>query len=190
MGRGAWKTVARARTPTTRRYAAKVKVRTAGAQSIRVLAPKSKRAKAGASRTRAFTGWRWLDLTKQETRNEGPVTVGPVTIAGKRHATAMTFSNSGTYFNINGACDTFKSGVGVKDGLDENASLLTIVATPAMGDDRETPVTAGAPVKTVRQSVSGMTMFAMGAGSGTVSTVDPLVHCTVNRLPSVADILD
>jgi len=183
VGKGAWKTVAKVRTTKTRRYAAKVKVRTAGAQSIRVLAPTSKRAKAGASRTRAFTGWRWLDLTTQPTQLAGESVVGPVTIAGRKYAKAITFTNAGRYYNVEGVCDTVRLGAGVKDGLETESSFVTLTTTGSAFSDTRTPVSPGAPAKTVRRVISGAELFAMGSGdSGPVTAVDPVVHCKVNRL--------
>ena len=194
-GKGAWKTVAKVRTTKSRRYAAKVKVTTAGSQSIRVLAPKSKRAHAGKSTTRSFTGWRWLDLTQQEFATTGPrPTTGRVTVAGTVYPKAWTvISRTALYFDGAQSCDTFKSAAALLPGTTDPGLLLSATA-PTLAPDDGSQVTQGslqlqpgAAPRSFRMNLAGQRMFAfLNAGSDPVAIVAPLAHCSVNSLTAPA----
>jgi hypothetical protein len=183
-GSGTWKTVKKVSTTRKSRYSTQVKVTSAGKQSVRVVAPRSKKARQGVSKARGFVGWRWLDLTVQPQAVNGSAKVGPVTIAGKNYAKAITLTDARIMFTINDSCDTFQGAAGVKDGVDTNATLTTFVSTPGWGDGTDHAVTAGAPVTKVSQTVKDGYWFGMIAEGGVVTAVNPTIHCTVNRLSS------
>ena len=184
VGAGKWKTVKKVRTTKKNRYATAVKVTTAGQQQLRVVAPKSKKARQGVSKARGFVGWRWLDLTAQAKEARGSVRVGPVTIAGKTYAKAITLIDARLAFNVNDLCDTFTAGVGVKDGIDEGASVDTFVSTPGWGNGSVTELAPGAPAKALKENLKGIYTVGMIVEGGVVSTVDPTAHCSVNTLPN------
>ena len=190
VGTSAWRTVAKVRTSKQRTYSASVKVSTVGAHQLRVIAPKrTKVAKQGISRTRAFTGWRWLDLTAQPGTEVGPHDRKAVTIAGKTYAKVMTFEGTGIYYNVAGVCSTFTTTIGVQDGTTPSAALLTYAHKTADASDdgveTVTEVPADTTPKAVRQSLAGIKAFAFGAGGGLVTAVAPQVRCTVNRLAPI-----
>lgn len=163
-----------------------VKVTTAGQQYLRVVAPKSKKARIGVSKARGFVGWRWIDLTTQARESAGSVSVAPVTIAGRKYAKAMTLTDARIAFNVDNLCDTFKGGAGIKDGITEGGTLTSFVSTPGWGNGYPLELSPNAPVKTVRHSLVDIYTVGMIAEGGIVSTVDPTVHCSVNTLPKPA----
>lgn len=190
VGTGAWRSVKKVRTNKKGRYATKVKVNLAGQQYLRVVAPKSKKARMGVSSRRGYVGWRWLDLTTQRSQTEGNDAVkGPATIAGKTYPKAITFENTGTYFNTAAVCDTFKSTAGVVDGGTETGGALALAFTSEQleSEPRETFVElrAGEAPKPFRASLRDIRSFAFGSDSGRIAVVSPQVHCTVNALPTV-----
>lgn len=190
VGTGAWKTVAKVRTSTKRTYSARVRVLTAGQQYVRVVAPKSTKAKAGSSSRRGFVGWRWLDLTKQPNEKSGTVVNGPVTIAGKTYPKALTFAYSGIYFNTAGKCTTLRGSVGAPDA---EAGELLVISIPTTADEEaqefRTAAPAGAAPKAASYSVTKRPMIAFGHGDaeGRVSFVSPEVRCSVNALSAVPE---
>lgn len=181
-GSGTWKNVKKVRTTAKRGYATNVKVSTAGKQSVRVVAPKSKKAKQGVSKARGFVGWRWLDLTVQRKTTEGSVKIGAAKIAGTSYAKAITIADGRIVFTINDSCDTFKGAAGVKDGVDSDATLTTFVSTPGWGDGTPHTLTANASAKNIRYGVKDGHWFGMIAEGSAVTVVNPTVHCSVNRL--------
>ncbi|SKB07549.1 hypothetical protein [Aeromicrobium choanae] len=188
VGAGKWTTVAKVRTTKSRKYAARVKVSTAGKHAVRVVAPKSSKARAGSSRARSFTGWRWLDLTKQPNQGGGDIVNGPVTIAGKSYPKAFTFRYSGVYFNTGGKCTTLRGSVGTPDPV--GASLLALTFANQDLDDAleyRTVVAAGAAPKAASYPVSGkpVVAFGDGGGEGRVSIVAPELRCSINALPAM-----
>lgn len=191
VGTGAWRVVTKVRTNKKGRYATKVKVTTAGQQYLRVVAPKSKKARLGVSSRRGYVGWRWLDLTTQPSWVEGAVAVkGPATIAGTTYPKAITFQNTGAYFSTVGSCDAFKSTAGVVDGGTDSGAALALTFTTAQPDSepRETVValTAGQAPQSFRAALSGINLLAFGAGDGRIAVIAPQAHCTVNALPAVS----
>lgn len=192
VGTSAWKTVAKVRTTTKRKYSASVKVTTAGKQHLRVVAPKSKKAKAGVSRTRAFTGWRWIDLTTAPSENAGDNSRAEVRIAGKAYASkVMTFSGTGIYFNVGRVCSTFAASIGVPDETSDTAELLTFTQKKADFSDEAVPTTtavaANTAPKAVRQSLTGVSLLGIGAGNGVLTTIAPQARCSVNALAPVPE---
>ncbi|SKB07551.1 hypothetical protein [Aeromicrobium choanae] len=186
VGRGTWKTVAKVRTTTRRGYTARVKVPTAGRQYVRVVAPSSSSAAAGTSPARRYTGFRWLDLTKQRHATGGEPVNGPVTIAGKRYRKAFTFRDSGVYFNTGGKCTTLRGSVGTPD--DAAGRLVVLTARNAdFDDEREyhAHAAAGAAPKRTRFPVTGKGVLAFGDDNSAkrVSIVFPKLRCSVNTLP-------
>ncbi|WP_313406709.1 hypothetical protein [Aeromicrobium sp.] len=189
VGNGRWKTVKKVRATKKRRYSTSVKVTTAGQQYVRVVAPKSTKARIGVSKSRGFVGWRWLDLTSQPKYTRGSVTVAPATIAGTSYDKAITLTEGARVaFNVNGACDTYKSAAGIKDGIGENATLTTFVSTPGWGNGYPAELTANAAATPQRQSLDGIYTLGMDAEAGTATVASPTVHCTVNRLASAASL--
>ncbi|WP_313406711.1 hypothetical protein [Aeromicrobium sp.] len=191
VGAGKWTNVRKVRTNKVGRYATKVKVATAGQQYLRVVAPKSKKARAGVSSRRGYVGWRWLDLTVQPSQTEGDGAVkGPATIAGTTYPKAITFENTGTYFNTAGVCDIFKSTAGVVDGGTPSGTVLALMASDyqlgSETDPRETSLelTAGQAPQPFRASLRDTRLFAFGSVNGRIAVVSPLAHCTVNALPA------
>ena len=185
-GSGRWTTVAKVRTTKSRKYAVRVKVKVAGKHALRVVAPKSSKARAGTSRARGFTGWRWLDLTTQRHFEEGSNRVGAVTIAGRSYPKAITFEG-GRYFKTNRACTTFRTSVGVPDesNRDGQFSFLRFdkadLSVEPVVTERE-PAQGVAPAA-LRTSVAGAELIAFGGGA--VAAVAPQVLCRTNSLPSV-----
>lgn len=188
LGAGKWTTVAKVRTNKSRKYSARVKVYTAGRHSVRVIAPKSSKAKAGTSATRGYTGWRWLDLTKQPHDGGGEIVNGPVTIAGKTYPKAFTFRASGIYFNTDSKCTTLRGSVGTPDAADASLLVLTF-SNQNLDDDLEyrTAAAAGAAPKAASYPVSGKSVMAFGdgGGEGRVSIVAPELRCSINALPAM-----
>ncbi|MBA4607666.1 hypothetical protein H1W00_04175 [Aeromicrobium sp. Marseille-Q0843] len=186
VGSGAWKTVAKVRTTARRTYAARVKVTTAGRQYVRVVAPRSSSAGAGTSPARRYTGFRWLDLTKQRHATGGEPVNGPVTIAGKRYRKAFTFRDSGVYFNTGGKCTTLRGSVGTPDNAAGRLVVLT-AANADFDDEREyhAHAAAGAAPKAVSYPVTGRKVVAFGDDNSRkrVSMVAPKLRCSVNALP-------
>lgn len=190
VGTGAWKTVAKVRTSTKRTYSARVRVLTAGQQYVRVLAPKSTKARAGSSSRRGYVGYRWLDLTTQPSEKAGPVENGPVTIAGKTYPKALTFSGSGIYFNTAGKCTTLRGSVGAPDA---EAGELLVISIPTSDSEEaqefRTAAPAGAAPKAASYAITKRPMIAFGHGdaAGRVSFVAPQVRCSVNALAAVPE---
>lgn len=185
IGRGAWKTVTKVRTSARRTYTARVKVPTAGRQYVRVVAPSSSSAGAGTSPARRYTGFRWLDLTKQRHATGGEPVNGPVTIAGKRYRKAYTFRDSGVYFDTGGKCTTLRGSVGTPD--DATGRLVVFTAANAdFDDEREYHVhaAAGAAPKAISYRVKGRGVVAFGDDNSRkrVSMVAPKLRCSVNAL--------
>ncbi|WP_286930528.1 MULTISPECIES: hypothetical protein [Aeromicrobium] len=187
VGAGRWTTVAKVRTTKSRKYAVRVKVRTAGKHSLRVVAPKSSKARAGSSRVRGFTGWRWIDLTTQRHADEGTNSVGSVSIAGRTYPKAIRFAG-GRYFKTNGACSTFRTSVGVPDTESFDGGLSFLEFKKADLSDEPTlielDVRQDAAPLPLRTSVAGSQVIAFGGGS--VAAVSPQVLCRTNSLPSFA----
>lgn len=188
VGSGAWRAVKKVRTNKKGRYSTKVKVAVVGQQHLRVVAPRSKKARKGVSSRRGYVGWRWIDLTTQPSLMEGNTAIrGAVTIAGKHYAKAITFDDTGLFFNATGACDTFRSTIGVVDGEGPVGTALALTYPGDDGDagERRTEValTGGAAPKAFRTSLSGVRLFAFGVVVGRGTVVSPEAHCTVNALP-------
>lgn len=191
VGNGAWRAVKKVRTNKKGRYATKVRVNLAGQQYLRVVAPKSKKARMGVSSRRGYVGWRWLDLTTQRSLTEGDdAAKGSATIAGTTYSKAITFQNTGTYFNTAAVCDTFKSTAGVVDGSTDTGGALALAFTSDQLDSepRQTYVElrAGEAPKPFRASLRDIRLFAFGSDSGRIAVVAPQAHCTVNALPTVS----
>lgn len=190
VGSGAWKTVAKVRTSKKRTYSARVRVLTAGQQYVRVVAPKSTKAKAGSSSRRGFVGYRWLDLTTQPSEKSGTVVNGPVTIAGKTYPKALTFQYSGIYFNTAGKCTTLRGSVGAPYA--ESGELLVISFPTSDSEEPQefrTAAAAGAAPRAATYTVTKRPMIAFGHGDadGRVSFVAPQVRCSVNALAAVPE---
>lgn len=186
IGAGAWTTVRTVRTTKKSRYAAVVSVPTAGAQSLRVIAPRSKKRALGVSAVRNLVGWRWLDLTTQPRASSNTVTTGPVSLAGRTYPRAFRFSNSGAQFTVGAGCTTVTAGLGRLSGATGDEAGM------ARWEDNTTPPVAEANVRlqqnaapmTVTISVRGDSMVAIGGDQGTVA-VAPRMYCPLNTLPQL-----
>ena len=187
-GSGPWKTVAKVRTSAKRTYVARLKVSKVGRHDVRVVAPSSSTISAGTSATRRYTGFRWLDLTRQQHATGGEPRNGPVTIAGKRYAKAFTFRDAGVYFNTLGKCTTLRGSVGTPDDVAGRLVVLTS-STPEFDDEREyhARAAAGATPRRVSWPVTGRAAVAFGDDNSPkrVSMVSPKLRCSVNALPTM-----
>lgn len=191
VGKGAWRTVRKVRTTKNRRYSTKVTVTTAGSQTIRVVAPGSKRARAGTSSTRGFVGWRWLDLTKQGfTVGGAKPTTGPVTVAGRAYPKAWTVPvETALYLDGARSCDMFKSTAALLPGVTEPGQILFATA-PTLAPDANVEVTQGelglqpgAAPRSFRINLTGQRFFAfVNFSNGPVAVISPQAHCTINSL--------
>lgn len=193
VGAGRWTTVRKVTTTSKRRYSTSVKVTTAGAQQFRVVAPASKKARQGVSRTRSLTGWRWLDVSTAGAVEN--LARGTATLDGRRHAGAWVTpdSNQGMMFATTaGRCDLLTVGVGIQstDPTDA-AQLMVMQATTWAGDDvvagsmQYVTVRAGlvqtrVPVKRQSQAIGVMVDADSGAQGVMVA---PRLHCSLNSLP-------
>lgn len=191
VGSGAWKTVKKVKTTKKSRYSTKVKVSTAGKQSVRVVALKSSKRVKGVSKAKSYTGYRWLDLTVQKRQDSGGgVTKGAVTLDGTTYAKAFTFSGAGTYFHFAKKCTTVRLGLGAQAGATGTSLLLMKMneisssGTPPV--QTSTNITAGTAPQTKDFSVAGFAFTAFGSGgSGQIVTVNPVARCAANSLPAM-----
>ena len=187
VGKGAWRTVKKVRTTTSRRYSASIKVSTAGKQYLRVVAPKTKKVRQGVSRTRGLVGWRWLDLTSRAKSAGDSVAVAPASVAGTTYAKAISVSGRRITFPVNGACDTFTAGFGVRDGVALGTTVMTFISTSAWGNATPVEVAPNTAPKSLNLKLQGASTLGMDVELGAVATVvNPRVHCTVNTAPSMA----
>lgn len=187
VGNGGWRTVTRTRTTKKSRYSTAITVSTAGVQYLRVVAPKSSKRKLGVSRIRAFTGWRWLDLTTQRhTAPAGPAAFGPATVAGTTHPKAMTFRENGNIYAIDRKCTVLSARVGVKDG-DTSFGLSYGLEYSDNGGVFPSQLSVEPREAAIAWTLTltGRELLALGHpyGSGSVSVISPMVKCALNALP-------
>ncbi|MBC9227606.1 hypothetical protein GL325_14855 [Aeromicrobium sp. 636] len=194
VGAGKWRTVKKVRTTKKRGYATRIKVSTAGAHAVRVVAPKSKRARAGKSTARRYVGWRWLDLTQQPIDAEAnAVTTGPATVAGRTYPKAwLVWQYVSLFIAPAGSCDTFRSTVGVLDESEGDATLLTVKSPYDVLDDDPKPAESHFQVKAktapraFNASLTGQRLFGFMHGyTQRIAVIAPQAHCSVNALKPV-----
>ena len=194
VGSGTWKTVARTSTTKSRRYSARVKVTTAGAQQFRVVAPGTKKARQGVSRSRALTGWRWIDPSANGVVQD--LTRATLTIDGARHSTWVApINSSGALFaQIDGRCDALTAGLTVEGGNIDDRAIMQVAQ---LGSWQTSDVIAEAAkmvlgrsgvVHTrwqIRPATRGIAIFVQTDVAGTArgGLVQPRLHCSVNALP-------
>lgn len=187
VGSGSWKTVRSVRTSSARRYAASIKVTSVGQQSVRVVAPASKKARTGTSKTRGLSGWRWLDLTSRAKGSGDSVQVGPATIAGTTYAKAVTISGRRVTFPVNAKCDVFTAAFGVRDGVMNGTTLAAFISTSSWGDGMPITVSPDAAAKSHRMLLRGASTLGVDVDRGASATmVNPRVHCMLNAAPAMA----
>lgn len=189
VGHGTWRTVKKVRTTSRARYSAAVKVTTAGRQYFRVVAPKSSKRRAGHSKGRALTGYRWLDLTTQpgNTLGSDAPTRGAAVVAGRTYPKALTFHVAGLAFDILGRCTTFKATAGVPDNAPISSAEIRVVTLDRLDSTTptsvDTPLTGGRAPVALRASLTGQRVFGLTDRLGTVAVISPQARCSVNSLP-------
>jgi len=192
VGHGKWRTIKKVRTTKRARYSTAVKVTAGGRQYFRVVAPKSSKRRAGVSRARALTGWRWLDLTTQPSmKPEGQGGVrGPVVVAGRTYPKALTYRFAADMFDVSGRCTTFTATAAVPDGETMPATLSTVVLKRFSGETEPkittTPLTPGrAPVR-IRADLTGQRVLMLHPSTNSperATVIAPRVRCSINALP-------
>lgn len=192
VGSGKWRTVRKVRTTSRARYSMKVKVTTAGRQYYRVVAPRSSKRRAGHSRARVLTGFRWLDLTKQPSMKPtgyGAVR-GPVTVAGRTYPTALTYRFAADMFDVSWRCTTFTASAGVPDGETAPATLRTVVLKRFEGDTEpkttDTLLTPGRAPVAIRADLTGQRVLMLHPRTNSAdmaAVIAPRVRCSINSLP-------
>lgn len=186
IGASQWTTIARTRTGPRSRYVRRVTTTTAGVQSLRVIAPRSTKAKRGTSAARMLTGWRWLDLTTQSQQAAGDVR-GPVTVNGVSYGASYVFQYNGVHFKTGRSCTTLRTQIAVPDGTTQDARLAVFTSpNGALDWDRATTVEvwAGAAALTREFPVQD-TYLSLGFGGGDkVAALNPQVRCAAEALPT------
>jgi len=192
VGSGAWRTVARPRTTKGGRYTASVRVTTAGAQSLRVVAPRSKTRAAGTSAVRRLTGWRWIDATRTgavENLRSGSVRIHGASYSG---LTVGPRDSGRLLVRFDGRCNavTYAAGVG---GEMNNWALLDLMqgqgATLAPALARIEPWVSGGnePLSSTWSLRGESDHLEFGLFSSSQSEhavlISPRLHCDVNSLP-------
>lgn len=192
IGSGAWRTVKKVRTTSRARYATSVTVTTAGAQSVRVVAPRSSLRRTGTSAVRGLTGWRWVDAVRAGALSN--LRSGAVTVHGARYnGLTVAPRASGTLLvRFDGRCDAVQYSAGV-GGEMNNWALLDLMQgqgaelAPALA--RIEPWVSGGnrPMTSTwgLRPESDHLEFGLFSSSQNQSAVliSPRLHCTVNSLP-------
>lgn len=197
VGTSAWKTVRKVRTTAKRRYATTIKVRTAGAQQLRVVAPKNKKARKGTSKVRAFTGWRWIDATVTGALDD--LTKGSVTIRGKAYAGVIVAPDGRGYLDVrfDKRCDSVQYGVGTT-GTESSEAQLRVAQS--IGANRANEIAWYEPYASGDAAPSFTTWrlhpdadhiwFVLDSSAATDTEravlITPRLHCNVNSLPKAA----
>lgn len=186
VGTGAWTTIGTVRATSKKTYTVKHKVSRVGAQSFRVVAPKSGSTKTGISPARSIVGWTWLYLTDQPHYVTGTMFVG-TTVSAQENTYARSVelvSGPGKreiFWQLDDRCDDSDVDVTLYDGVVGSQSVF--VSTTEGGVTRQA----------VAGSLTGANVVGPTAGSLTISVTDtadhvlvvsPRVHCSVSRLPS------
>lgn len=192
VGSAKWRTVRKVRTTSRARYSTKVKVTTAGRQYFRVVAPTSSKRRAGHSKARALTGFRWLDLTQQPSMTptgRGAVR-GPVTVAGRTYPSALTYRFAADMFDVSWRCTTFKATAAVPDGETTPATLTTVVLKRFAGDTEPkvtpTPLAPGRAPVAIRADLTGQRVLMLHPSTNSpemATVIAPRVRCSINALP-------
>ncbi|MCL3838333.1 hypothetical protein [Aeromicrobium duanguangcaii] len=195
VGAGAWKTVRKITTTSKRRYATTVPVTTAGQQYLRVVAPKSKKARAGSSTARGFVGWRWLDAGASAATDG--LTRGSLRIDGKVHAPTYvpTQHNDDGYLFIDTgrSCDALVAGLAV-EAPTANQAMVYVFQGRSITDDPESfsvkmvsgnsgVVETRWPIKRQSSLVAMMVDENTDNAAQSAGLIKPRVHCSVNALP-------
>jgi len=192
VGTGAWRTVTKVRTTSSARYSTRVKVTTAGAQALRVVAPRSTVRRAGTSAARSLTGWRWVDASRAGVSSN--LRTGTVTIHGTRYS-GLTVAPRGSgklLVRFDGRCDavSYSAGVG---GEMNNWALLDLMQgqgaelAPALAriepwvSGGNTPLTSTWALRTESDHLE-FGLFSSSQDQRAV-LISPRLHCTVNSLP-------
>lgn len=192
VGTGAWNTVAKVRTSTKRQYRASVKVTTAGAQQLRVVAPRSTKARQGTSTARRLTGWRWIDPTTNGAVRQ--LARGALTIDGARQSALVATAGSGEFYaRVDGRCDALTTGLAVEGDMDSYAQVEMVQLESWEADEPRSAagkqVSGGSGVVQTRWTLSPRTgIVALGIwvrpeAEERGGLVSPLLHCSVNSLP-------
>ena len=192
VGHGAWRTVKKVRTTSRARYSAAVTVTTAGAQSVRVVAPRSAVRRAGASAARGYTGWRWVDAVRSGASDN--LRSGAVTIHGARYngLTVAPRASGKLLVRFDGRCDAVQYSAGV-GGEMNNWALLDLMQgqgaelAPALariepwvsGGNR--PLTSTWALRPESDHLE-FGLFSSSQDQAAV-LIAPRLHCTVNSLP-------
>jgi len=185
VGSGKWRTIKKIRTTKKSRYSVAIKTSTAGRQYLRVVAPKSSKRRAGKSRARPLTGYRWIDLTTQSRTDTGTITTGPVVIAGRTYSRGFSFGGNGAFFSLNRACSSFRGVAGTEAGASTGTLIVYITDDPSAPPAAESiPLTATAG-KSFSYTTKSRLFLAFG-GDAVVGS--PQLRCSINRLPAAPQV--
>lgn len=192
IGNGAWRTVKKVRTSSTARYSTKVTVTSAGAQAVRVVAPRSGTRTAGTSRIRSFTGWRWIDAAATGVSDN--LSRGTVTVHGARYSglTVAPRDSGRLLVRFDGRCDAVSYAAGV-GGEMNNWALLDLMQgqgaalAPALAriepwvSGGNTPLSGSWPLRAEADHLE-FGLFSSSQDHRAV-LIAPRLHCSVNALP-------
>jgi hypothetical protein len=194
VGTGAWRKVGTTRTTSKGAFSYAYRVRSTGAQSLRVVAPATGSTKLGVSPARAFTGFTWVDLYDAPYQSGGDAVVrGPVTgwtVEGRKppaHTLGLT-SDAYVYWNVDSRCDAWRTDVAVPDGNPGSSFTVKLSAwqTTVLTPTSEAPVIhhldtqlTGLNGLNVRRDESSM--------GGVVYLMTPQAHCSTSTLPVAFD---
>ena len=192
IGMGAWRTVKKVRTTASGRYSSAVKVTTAGAQSLRVVAPKSKVRRAGTSAARQVMGWRWIEAVRTgavHNLRSGSVRVHGATYSG---LTVAPRDSGRLLVRFDGRCNAVSYAAGV-GGEMNNWALIDLMqgqgASLAPALARIEPWVSGGnePLSSTwaLRGESDHLEFGLFSSSQDQRAVliSPRLHCNVNSLP-------
>jgi hypothetical protein len=185
---GPWSTIGTVRATSKKTFTVKHKVSRTGAQSFRVVAPKSGSTKTGTSPARSITGWTWLYLTDQPHFTTGGSFVGTKAVVGDTtYARSVELtSGSGTRaisWSLDGRCNASDVDVAL-----DNSQLWSVQTVDAETDDGGASQQAMAGERRaldVVTSASDYVTYSVTANTSNVKLVSPRLHCSVSRLPDI-----
>lgn len=190
VGTGAWKTIAKPRTSSSKRYSYSHQVSVVGPQQFRVVAPKKGSTQVGTSPRRGFTGFTWLWLAQQPhfagpTRTfwDATLTVGGV---ARPHSILSLEDGHVADWQLGGRCDRADIRAAVDDAATGYASYSFLTDIPSQVASSATAQDNLRPVD-VQLNKDASTLVVDSGGNEALIIVSPRVHCSVSRLPGYVD---
>jgi hypothetical protein len=184
------------RATSKKTYTVKHKVSRVGAQSFRVVAPKSGSTKTGISPARSIVGWTWLALYDQSYYSSGGVQRGwtgtvnggtpPRDTFGLYSDDASSGSHGSLLWRPEEQCDRLTAAVGLSDSDGTAAFLRLQAAGPSQDVEAQPSEMTPVDVSLVGAASLSMRRFQL-SGGGYVVVESPKAHCKVGRLPIAYD---